>query len=96
MTNHCKNLTFAVDAFSSLLDGFGMRTGGAGAFFFFRLNVMPSVDDDNEDVEPLKLCPGEFWFDKERGDGSGVAEFLQYLYLSMISLLHFRSSFDDK
>lgn len=29
--------------------------GGGGAFFFFRLKDIPSVDDDNDDVDPLKL-----------------------------------------
>lgn len=29
--------------------------GGAGAFFFFLLSDIPSVEDDNDEVEPLKL-----------------------------------------
>lgn len=58
--------------------------GGAGAFFFRRLRDIPSVEDANDEVEPLKLWPGELWLDSERGEGSGVAECLQYLYLSII------------
>lgn len=34
--------------------------GGAGAFFFFLLSDIPSVDDESDEVEPLKLWPGEF------------------------------------
>lgn len=61
-------------------------TGGAGAFFFFLRKDIPSVDDDKDDVDPLKLCPGELWFDSERGVGSGVAECLQYLYFNIFAL----------
>jgi hypothetical protein len=76
VTNRSKTvgLTLALDESSALTTGIG--TGGAGAFFFFRLSVIPSVDDESEDVEPLKLCPGELCADKERGVGSGVAECL--------------------
>jgi hypothetical protein len=56
--------------------------GGAGAFFFL-LSDIPSLDEASDDVEPLKLCPGELLFDNDRGEGSGVVECLQYLYLSM-------------
>lgn len=34
-------------------------TGGLGAFFFFLRNDMPSLDDASDDVDPLKLWPGE-------------------------------------
>lgn len=71
-------------------------TGGGGAFFFFLLNDIPSVDDDSDDVDPLKLCPGELWLDIERSVGSGVAECLEYLYLSIFNLLHFRWQPIDK
>lgn len=74
----CLTLTFCASS--------TLKTGGAGAFFFFLLNDIPSVDDDKDDVEPLKLCPGELWFDKERGVGSGVAECLQYLYFNITAL----------
>lgn len=57
---------------------------------------MPSPDEASDDVEPLKLCPGELLFDIDRGEGSGVAECLQYLYLSMISSVHFRRWLNDK
>lgn len=70
--------------------------GGAGAFFFFRRKDIPSPDEASDDVEPLKLCPGELLFDLDRGEGSGVAECLQYLYLSMISSVHFRRLLSDK
>lgn len=70
--------------------------GGAGAFFFFLLKVAPSPEEASDDVEPLKLCPGELLFDIDRGEGSGVAECLQYLYLSMISSVHFRRLLNDK
>jgi hypothetical protein len=60
--------------------------GGNGAFFFFRLMVLPSVDDANDDVDPLKLWPGEL-VRFVRNDGSGVIDALQYLCLSMFSRL---------
>lgn len=64
-----------------------VKTGGAGAFFFFLLSDIPSVDDDKEDVDPLKLCPGELLLDKLlRGVGSGVTECLQYLYFNITAL----------
>lgn len=73
-----------------------LSTGGGGArFFFLRLNDIPSVDDDSEDVDPLKLWPMELW-DSERGDGSGVTELLQYLYLSMIRCTSNRVSTNNK
>lgn len=55
--------------------------GGKGAFFF-RLMVEPSVDDASDDVDPLKLWPGEL-VRLLRCDGSGVIDTLQYLCLSM-------------
>lgn len=64
-------------------------TGGGGAFFFFRLKDIPSVDEASDDVEPLKLWPGEFWFDNDLGVGSGVIECLQYLYFNMTKLQFF-------
>lgn len=59
---------------------FGIGTGGAGAFFFFLLNVIPSLDEANDDVDPLKLWPGELL---KRGAGSGVIECLEYLYFNI-------------
>lgn len=90
------NLTFAGLSVSTVLLTAPAGGGGAGAFFFLRLNDIPSVDDDSDDVDPLKLCPGELWFDMERGDGSGVVECLQYLYFSMISSAHFHSSLETE
>lgn len=79
-------LMTAGDPFSKLLTG----TGGGGAFFFFLRSDIPSVDDESDDVDPLKLCPGELWLDIERGVGSGVAECLEYLYFNIFYLLHFQ------
>lgn len=67
-------------------------TGGGGAFFFFLCKDIPSVDDDNDDVDPLKLCPGELWLDIERGVGSGVAECLEYLYFNILIYCTFDGS----
>lgn len=48
---------------------------------------MQSVDEDNDDVEPLKLCPGELLLDKlKRGVGSGVIDCLKYLCFSMMRI----------
>lgn len=70
--------------------------GGAGAFFFL-LRVIPSFDDASDDVDPLKLWPGEL-LENERSDGSGVVDCLQYLYFNMISFsfLHFLQQSNDK
>jgi hypothetical protein len=44
-----------IEALSNPIRG----VGGAGAFFFFLRIDMPSLDDASDDVDPLKLCPGE-------------------------------------
>ena len=58
--------------------------GGGGAFFFLRRNDNPSHDEASDDVDPLKLCPGELWWEWFRGCGSGVVECLEYLYFNII------------
>lgn len=49
---NCKlSITLSIDV--------GAIGGGGGAFFFLRRNDNPSVDEASDDVDPLKLCPGE-------------------------------------